>query len=267
MCALSAFLLSNSAMVPVLAAKAAAAETGGFTWGVAFLPLWVGDGLAAVLLIGAMVSSCCAMAIDYNVPQRSGVLGNDEGDGGGEEGANGVGSGVNVDDGVRNGGEARPSTGAAQEEAHEGDDGSGSGTVAAAANTEAAGAAAERRAARQVSSQMHRNKTMVSGAPNKLNHVKHVLLYYGIGVPFVFLPPLPQIGLLFGFHINIWRYLAASASGDTGSREYFCCIRASLHCALCIHPPVYVLAALTTMCLAVAGVNPHMGASASQLHR
>ena len=169
-------------MVPVLAAKAAAAETGGFTWGVAFLPLWVGDGLAAVLLIGAMVSSCCAMAVDYNVPQRSGVLGNDEGDGGGEEGANGVGSGVNVDDGVGNGGEARPSTGAAQEEAHEGDDGSGSGTVAAAANTEAAGAAAERRVARQVSSQMHRNKTMVSGAPNKLNHVKHVLLYYGIGV-------------------------------------------------------------------------------------
>ena len=137
---LAFFLFSSTAMILLVGAK-----TGGATmsWGVAFLPIWVGDGLTVVCLVGAMISACCAIVQDHST-------------GGGGDGG---------DD-------------------HDEED---------------------------ASSVLQKNREAVAQGPTHVNHIKHVLTS-GFCCPFIFLPPLPVLGLLLGFHVNIWRYMNGNVS-------------------------------------------------------
>ena len=49
---LAIFLLSTASMILMLGAQAGGAN---LAWGLVFLPLWIGDGLTVVCLIGAMI--------------------------------------------------------------------------------------------------------------------------------------------------------------------------------------------------------------------
>ncbi len=172
--ALGVFLASHVAMVPVLAAKGPGAAA--FTWGVAFLPLWVGDGLAVVLMVAAMVSSCCSVVAQDQLPKPTN---NPHDDPAAAAGAAAAGAAVG---GAKEGGDA----------------GGGHAYLASP------------------SQQIWDQRVSVAGGPNKLNHVKHVH-WFGFCAPFVTLPPLPMLGLLFGFHLNMWRYLSAAGTAEGGN--------------------------------------------------
>ena len=136
---LSFFLLSSITMILMVGAQSGGAK---LAWSVAFLPLWVGDGLTVVCLVGAMISACCSIVQGSNT--------------------------------LRNG-----------------DDNPDPSSV------------------------LQKNRELVAQGPSHVNHIKHVLTS-GFCCPFMCLPPLPILGLLFGFHINCWRYLSNS-SGTSGT--------------------------------------------------
>ena len=144
------FLISQTVMIPLFAAKAGGNKN--MNWNIAFLPIWIGDGLTALCLIGAMISACCSIvqetASSSSSPSSSENVTTDE----------------EVDKEKK-------------DKINEQD------TI------------------------LQKNREMVAQGPSHVNHIKHVLTS-GFCCPFMFLPPLPILALLFAFHISLWRYFS-----------------------------------------------------------
>jgi len=179
---LAIFLLSTASMILMLGAQAGGAN---LAWGLVFLPLWIGDGLTVVCLIGAMISACCAIVQQsHHSPNPSTT--------------------------------DAPPTSSVDDDPHE-------ATTLHDMEDEQALV-------------VQKNRELVAQGPSHVNHIKHVLIS-GFCCPFMFLPPLPLMGLLFGFHLNCWRYLSnTNGGGGTGLVKPMTCYGAFV--------PLYIVLAV-----------------------
>ena len=155
---LTIFLSSVAIMLPIIGTKVSGNT---MTWTVAFLPIWIGDGLTVICLVGAMISACCSIVQGTQSNSRTKNKNEDQEGDLNDDSNNNV-NGMDDED---------------------------------------------------PQNVLQKNREMVAQGPSHVNHIKHVLTS-GFCCPFMFLPPLPILGLLFGFHVNLWRYLSTT-SGDT----------------------------------------------------